>query len=118
MVELALVLPLLLLVLFGIMRFGLLFAQQIEVTNAARDVARKASVSRSTTYTNANALATARASTTLVSDTSLSVTMTPGQPWSAGSDVTVTVTHPYSVSVLGVVVMSGTLQATKVARVE
>ena len=45
MVELALVLPVLLLILFGIMEASWLFAQQVEVRNAAREGARIAAVS-------------------------------------------------------------------------
>jgi Flp pilus assembly protein TadG len=44
MVEFALVLPLFLLLLFGIMEVGWLFAQQVEVRNAAREGARLAVV--------------------------------------------------------------------------
>lgn len=45
LVEFALVMPLLLLLVFGIMETGWLFAQQIEVRNAAREGARIAAVS-------------------------------------------------------------------------
>jgi len=44
LVEFAVVLPLLLLLLFGIMEMGWLFAQQVEVRNAAREGARMAVV--------------------------------------------------------------------------
>lgn len=44
MVELAIVLPLFLLLLFGIMEAGWLFAQQVEVRNAAREGGRLAVV--------------------------------------------------------------------------
>jgi Flp pilus assembly protein TadG len=45
MVELAVVLPLFLLLIFGIMEVGWLFAQQVEVRNGAREGARIAAVS-------------------------------------------------------------------------
>jgi hypothetical protein len=38
--------------------------------------------------------------------------------WIQGSDVTVTATYPYDISLLGVVVKSGTLRASTVERVE
>jgi hypothetical protein len=38
--------------------------------------------------------------------------------WSAGSDVTVTATYPYSISLLGWVVASGNLSTTMKERVE
>ena len=44
MVELAVVMPLLLLILFGIMEAGWFFAQQVEVRNAAREGGRLAVV--------------------------------------------------------------------------
>ena len=43
-VEFALVVPLLLLLLFGIISFGMIFAQQLSLTNAARQGARVAVV--------------------------------------------------------------------------
>ncbi len=45
LVEFAMVMPLLLLLVFGIMEVGWLFAQQVEVRNAAREGARIAAVS-------------------------------------------------------------------------
>ncbi len=53
LIEFALVLPLLLLVLLGIIEFGLLFQQYEVVTNAAREGARIAVLP---TYTKADAL--------------------------------------------------------------
>ncbi|WP_107774621.1 TadE/TadG family type IV pilus assembly protein [Nocardioides sediminis] len=43
-VELALVMPVLILILFGIINFGALFAQQISISNIAREAARNAVV--------------------------------------------------------------------------
>jgi len=45
LVEFAMVMPLLLLLVFGIMEVGWLFAQQVEVRNAAREGSRIAAVS-------------------------------------------------------------------------
>src|SRR3712207_3323787 len=44
--EFALVLPLLMLVLLGIVQFGMVFKQYITLTDAVREGARKAAVSR------------------------------------------------------------------------
>ena len=44
MVEFALVLPILLMLLFGIIDFGLYFYNDLQLTHAARDAARYASV--------------------------------------------------------------------------
>lgn len=43
-VELALVMPILILILFGIINFGALLAQQISISNIAREAARNAVV--------------------------------------------------------------------------
>lgn len=51
LVEFALVLPLLLLLVFGIIQFGLLFHNKMVITSAAREGARKAVV---TSYSNRN----------------------------------------------------------------
>jgi hypothetical protein len=47
-----------------------------------------------------------------------SISVTPGTPWAVGSQVTVTATYPYSISVLGVTVKSGTLTSSTKERVE
>lgn len=44
MVEFALILPLLLLLVFGIIQFGIIYNTKITITNAAREGARKAAV--------------------------------------------------------------------------
>jgi Flp pilus assembly protein TadG len=118
MVEFTLALPILMLVLLGIFSFGLLFYNYIDLTSSARDGARKASISR----TDANAAATVKstiaASTTVVDDAKTTVTMTPAPPWTSGTDVTVKVTYPYSVSVMGVSLWGGPMTAESVVRVE
>ena len=48
------------------------------------------------------------------SDLSVTVTST----FAPGSDVTVTATYPYSISLLGLVVKSGSLHSTTTERVE
>lgn len=50
LVEMALILPILLLLLMGIIDFGWIFANQIELQNAARDGARYASVNTGKNY--------------------------------------------------------------------
>ena len=42
----------------------------------------------------------------------------PSQPWTTGQNVTVTVTYPYSINLLGFVVASGTLKSTTTVRME
>jgi Flp pilus assembly protein TadG len=54
MAEFALILPIALLILFGIIQFGFLFASQIGMVNALRETARYASTSQVTDLTTAN----------------------------------------------------------------
>ena len=57
MVEFALVLPILLMLLFGIIDFGLYFYNDLELSHAARDAARRASVATSpAAYSTATAI--------------------------------------------------------------
>jgi Flp pilus assembly protein TadG len=85
-VEFALVLPVLLILVFGIIDFGLYFYNDIRLTHAARDAARYASVDNET---GANAAIDAA---TLVSTTVDSRTLDLG---SHGSKATVTLTATY-----------------------
>ncbi|MFN0155428.1 MAG: TadE/TadG family type IV pilus assembly protein, partial [Gaiella sp.] len=120
MVEFALIIPALLLVVFGIIQFGILFNNYLTLTDAVRVGARQAAVSRQ----SPNPIATTtdqimRAADHL--DTSqLEITITPGSPsdWTQGGDIQVTATYPYSISLLGLVVKSGRLTSTTTERME
>lgn len=117
--EFALVLPILCLLLFGIVQFGMLFYTYIDLTTATRDGARKVAVARA----NGDGLATARQviedATTVVDDDDITVSADQPEPWdTAGTDVRVTVTYPYKLNIMGVVVWGGPLRADSIARVE
>ncbi|MDX6664309.1 MAG: hypothetical protein QOG68_515 [Solirubrobacteraceae bacterium] len=118
LVEFALVLPVLALILFAILQFGLLFYNYIDLTSAARDGARVAAVSRSTAD-GVGAVKTAIANaTTGITDSQMSISVTPAQPWKAGDTVTVHVTYPYSLNIMGMVVWSGPMTADAIVRIE
>jgi Flp pilus assembly protein TadG len=117
-VEFALVLPILSLVLFGIIQFGLLFYNYIDLTSATREGARKAAVSRLQPNGVQLAKDAIAASTSVVDDSQTTITVTPGQPWTSGQDVDVKVTYPYSLNIMGIVLWSGPIKTESVIRVE
>lgn len=118
MVEFTLILPCLLLLILGIYQFGQTYADYIQVTNAARDGGRKALVSRGDTNGVSDAITAAKDATWWLDKSKMGVTVSPGQPWTQGQNVTVTVTYPYSISLLGLVVASGTLKSATTVRME
>jgi Flp pilus assembly protein TadG len=118
MVEFTLILPLLLLLILGIYQFGQTYADYIQVTNAARDGGRKALVSRSDASGVADVVSTAKNATWWLDKNQMAVSVSPGQPWTTGQNVTVTVTYPYSINLLGFVVASGTLKSATTVRME
>ena len=118
MVEFTLILPLLLLLILGIYQFGQTYADYIQVTNAARDGGRKALVSRSDASGVADVVSTAKNATWWLDKNQIAVSVSPGQPWTTGQNVTVTVTYPYSINLLGFVVASGTLKSATTVRME
>jgi Flp pilus assembly protein TadG len=118
MVEFTLILPVLMLMIFGIYQFGQTYSDYIQVTNAARTGGRKALVSRSDVNGVADAVAAAKGATWWLNTSQINVTVTPAQPWVTGQTVTVTVTYPYAISLLGFVAGSGTLTSSTTVRVE
>jgi Flp pilus assembly protein TadG len=122
LVEFALALPILLLVVGGILDFGLLFQRYEVITNAAREGARLSALS---TYTQADVQArvqsyirsanlnAAQATITAVRTT---VTVTPTLAFNA---VTVTVTYPYAYTIFGPIarLVGGTFGTTTLTAV-
>ena len=106
------------LILFGILRFGLLFYNYIDLTSATRDGARKASVSRNDAGASGPVKSSVTASTTVVDDSKATITVSPAPPWASGTDVTVKVSYPYKLDLLGLVVWNGPLTSESVVRVE
>jgi Flp pilus assembly protein TadG len=125
MVEFAMILPILLILVFGIIQFGILFNNYLTLTDAVRVGARQAAVSRTLPDPVGTAEARVRsAAATSLTDADLDVTVTPYDPLSGqatfvqGGDVTVTATYPYSINLLGFVVKSGRLTSQTTERVE
>src|SRR5438067_9179484 len=118
MVEFAMVLPILCVLLFGIIQFGILFNNYVTLTDAVRAGARKAAVSRQVSGTSPQqaCIDQVRSSASDLDLSKLQTTCT--STWQPASDVTVTATYPYSISLLGLVVASGNLKSTTQERVE
>jgi len=116
MTEFALVLPLLALLLFGVIQFGIVFHQYVTITDAVRAGARQGAVGRHVSSPAATVEDRVRDSAADLDQSKLNVTVS--SPWTQGSDVTVTATYPYNISLLGVVVKSGNLTSTTTERVE
>jgi Flp pilus assembly protein TadG len=116
--ELALVLPILLVILMAIAQFGILFNNYITLTDATRTGARKAAVSRFTGDQGTAAGLAVRAAASNLTPSKLSVSVTSDDWTVPGSDVVVTATYPYDLNILGWVIQSGNLTSTTKERLE
>jgi Flp pilus assembly protein TadG len=116
MAEFAVVLPILVVLLFGIVQFGILFNNYVTLTDAARAGARAAAVSRQASDPVGTADAAVRASASGLNQGSLSVDVS--SAWTPGAPATVTATYPYSINLLGWVVSSGSLTSKTTEAVE
>jgi Flp pilus assembly protein TadG len=116
MTEFALVLPVLALLLFAVIQFGIVFNNYETLTDATRAGARKAAVSRQASNPAAAAETAVRNSATDLKQSDLKVTI--NSTWQPSADVTVTATYPYKVSLLGLVVKAGNLSSKTTERVE
>jgi Flp pilus assembly protein TadG len=125
-VELALVLPLFLMLLLGIVQFGTVFRDYVALTDATRVGARQAAVSRSIQPESARVPAiVARTENAAVnlSKSKMTITVDPrkinGTPgWEQSGDVTVRATYPFRISLFGQVFYTGVLQSRTTERVE
>jgi Flp pilus assembly protein TadG len=118
MTEFALVLPILCLLLFGIIQFGIIFNNYVALTDAARAASRKGAVSRNSSDPQGDCQTTGYAAGANLKNPGTDFKLTCSSSWTIGSDVTVTATYPYDVSLLGFVVASGQLNTTMKERVE
>jgi Flp pilus assembly protein TadG len=114
--EFALALPILALLLFAVIQFGITFNNYVTLTDATRAGARKAAVGRQLANPQNATITAVRNSATDLNQGDLSVSVT--STWQPGADVAVTATYPYAISLLGLVVKSGRLSTTTTERVE
>lgn len=98
-VETAIVAPIVLLLLFGIIEFGMLFGQRLDVSQGAREGARLASVNYSSSGTATGAAQTSEIITSvctrlpIADSASVAIAMSGA---AVGDTVTVTVTSPFA----------------------
>jgi TadE-like protein len=118
LVEFVLALPPLLLLLVAILQFGVALNDYVEVSDAARAGARKASVSRKAEAPAGAAEKAARNSASELNQDALDVRVTPGSRWRRGDPVKVRVAYPYKVDVFGLVLKKGTMTFETTARVQ
>jgi len=121
-VEFALVAPILIALLLGVVQAGMAFHNYLSVTDAARAVARKAILVRFTPLSQDDINQIAYNASPDLDRSQLSATLTPDPndpnfP-TAGDLVTVTVTYPYHLQLFGIPVIDGTLTSTMKDRVE
>jgi Flp pilus assembly protein TadG len=114
--EFALCLPILALLLFAVIQFGIAFNNYVTLTDATRAGARKAAVGRQLSNPAGACVTAIRTASTDLTQSDLSPSCT--STWQPGADVTVTATYPYRISLLGMVVKSGRLSSTTTERVE
>lgn len=115
MTELALLSPVLLLILFAIIQFGIIFKDYVALTDAVRAGARTAAVSRHyPDRVDRTKTAVDRATPDLDGDLQVSVEST----WAPGTEVEVEGSYPYTINVIGIPVKSGRLFAKTRERVE
>ncbi len=117
MVEFAMVLPILALLLFGVIQFGIAFNNYITLTDAVRAASRKAAVSRQSPTRDAD-IQTALSDSASDLDASKLSAPTVTSTWQHGDPVTVCATYPYDINLLGMVVASGNLKSCTKERVE
>jgi len=118
MTEFALVLPILVVLLFGIIQFGIAFNNYVTLTDAVRAGARKAAVSRASSDPAGTCKAAVLAAADNLDKTDLQANLSCSSTWSPGSDVTVSADYHYDISLLGWVVWSGRMKSEMKERVE
>jgi Flp pilus assembly protein TadG len=116
--ELAMVLPILVVLVLAIAQFGVAFNNYLTLTDAARAAARKAAVSRQSSDPVSDCVNAGYAAGGNLKNPGTDFKVSCSSSWAAGSDVTVTATYPYNISLMGWVVKSGSLSTTMKERVE
>ena len=118
MTEFAIILPLLVVLLFGIIQFGIAFNNYVTLTDAARAGARKGAVSRQSGDPAGDCKAAVLAAANNLDQSVLSPRVQCISSWTAGSDLEVDASYPYNITLFGLPVFSGDLKTVMKERVE
>lgn len=116
LVEFALVIPILVMLILGIVDFGRIYHVYLTLDHAGREAARAASIGKDDTTIKSVAVNDA----TSIKLTSDKVAISPGGTRSPGSNVTITITYPvdFLTPVIGQIIGTFNLKNITVMRVE
>lgn len=121
-VEFALVLPILLLIVMGIVQFGMVFKDYIALTDAVRVGARQAAVSRSIKPTSQRVPLIEqkmKASAGTLDTSKMVIQVQPADPdWTGSTDVTVRASYPLKINLFGLVIFDSTMNSRTTERIE
>ena len=118
LVEFALVIPLFMMLLLGILQFGIIFNNYITLTDAARAGSRVAAVSRLDSCPTCVAKTAVEDAVSGIDKSKLVVDVNAPAGWTPGAQVAVTAKYPYTIDILGKVVASGWLTTEIKERIE
>lgn len=118
-VELAVILPVLLVILLGTIQGGLWVFTLVDVRQATREGGRVITTSRNDSNAVQNVEGRVAASVSSEVDPSkLSYSFSSQPPWAPGTTVTMTVTYPAQLSVMGIDISGGPITVTSKVTVE
>jgi len=109
------VLPILCMLLMAVIEFGQMTWRDMELTSAARDGARRAAVAREEPSPVASVRGVVASSLDRYQSGDVTTTVTGG--WNRGDQVTVRVTAPHELDIMGIEVWNGTLRAESTVRI-
>jgi Flp pilus assembly protein TadG len=118
MTEFAFVLPILVVLMLGIVQFGVAFNNYVSLTDAVRAGARKAAVSRNESDPAGACKAQVLASAGSLDTTKLAENLACDSSWAPGAEVRVYADYPYDIKLLDWSVYSGRLKSEMKERVE
>lgn len=115
-VEFAMMLPIICILLFAIIQFGMAFWTYQQVSAAASEGARRGAVSRASTSRTTDIQQAARAASPNLVSSSMNVASS--STWLPGAPLTVTVTYPVQVRIMAITFFDDRLSVSRTARVE